>query len=191
MKYMTSVELSCQASPAKSSVELAPQLRSSVTRPSPARDAGARAEEDLAKAAGVATSTVADFERGQRNPISANAQAMRAALERANIRFLPNGTVTGPSIPFGGASGGSGAAIRWVDVQDLAQWADRIDGAHSLPRLVAHLVRATLATAVQLRFSRARRTEFPTGRKGARRRHCSQRYSPADGTRRWRPIKLG
>src|SRR5689334_4317572 len=83
-------------------------------------------QEDLAKAAGVATSTVADFERGQRNPIPANAHAIRAALEKANIQFLANGTLTGPSIPFGG--GGSGAAIRWVDVQDLAQWADRIDG---------------------------------------------------------------
>jgi transcriptional regulator with XRE-family HTH domain len=109
-------------------------------------------QQDLAEAAGVATSTVADFERGQRTPIPANAQAMRAALEKASVRFLPNGAVTGPAIPFVATRKGTGAPIRWVDVQDLAQWADRIDGAHSLPTLVAHLVRATLETAVQLRF---------------------------------------
>jgi transcriptional regulator with XRE-family HTH domain len=52
-------------------------------------------QQDLAEIAGVATSTVADFERGQRTPIASNAQAMRSSLESAGIRFLPNGVEKG------------------------------------------------------------------------------------------------
>ncbi|WP_390895435.1 helix-turn-helix domain-containing protein [Bradyrhizobium diazoefficiens] len=36
-------------------------------------------QQDLAKSAGVATSTIADFERGQRTPVANNAQAIRDA----------------------------------------------------------------------------------------------------------------
>ena len=57
-------------------------------------------QQDLAKAAGVATSTVADFERGQRTPVANNAQAIRGALESAGIRFLPTGAVIGPAVPI-------------------------------------------------------------------------------------------
>jgi transcriptional regulator with XRE-family HTH domain len=46
-------------------------------------------QQDLVKAAGVATSTVADFERGQRTPVTNKARAIRGALEDAGIRFLP------------------------------------------------------------------------------------------------------
>ncbi|MER8640197.1 HNH endonuclease [Mesorhizobium sp. M1365] len=46
---------------------------------------------DLAKAAGVAVSTIADFEKGQRVPIVNNLSAMRGALEAAGVRFSPGG----------------------------------------------------------------------------------------------------
>ena len=109
-------------------------------------------QQDLAKHAGLATSTVADFERGQRTPIADNAQAMRSALEAAGIRFLPTGAVIGPAIPLVAVSKHPGAPVRWVDAEDLANWANRNDGAVDLPTLVANLVRATHGPAVQLRF---------------------------------------
>src|ERR1700722_19717862 len=85
-------------------------------------------QKDLAKAASVATSTVADFERGQRTPVANNAQAIRGALEAAGIRFLPTGAVIGPPIPRITQSGRPGAPIRWVTAEDLADWANRTDG---------------------------------------------------------------
>lgn len=109
-------------------------------------------QQDLAKAAKVATSTVADFERGQRTPIANNAQAIRAALEGAGIRFLPTGAVIGPAVPIVNKSNRPGTPTRWVTAQDLSEWANRTDGAVSLPTLLAFLIRATHATAVRLRF---------------------------------------
>jgi transcriptional regulator with XRE-family HTH domain len=109
-------------------------------------------QQDLAKAAGVATSTVADFERGQRTPVANNAQAIRGALEKAQIRFLPTGAIIGPAVPAITGSDRPGAPIRWVSAEDLSKWADRTDGAVSLPTLLAHLIMATHGTAVQLRF---------------------------------------
>ena len=46
-------------------------------------------QQDLAREAHVAVSTVADFERGHRTPVANNADAMRGALESAGISFLP------------------------------------------------------------------------------------------------------
>ncbi len=109
-------------------------------------------QQDLAKAAGVATSTVADFERGQRTPVANNAQAIRGALEGAGIRFLPTGAVIGPAAPRVAPSERPGAPIRWVNAEDLSGWANRTDCAVSLPTLLAHLIRATHGTAVELRF---------------------------------------
>ncbi|KAA3451610.1 XRE family transcriptional regulator [Mesorhizobium sp. SARCC-RB16n] len=109
-------------------------------------------QQDLAKQAGVATSTVADFERGQRNPVANNAQAIRTALEGAGIRFLPTGAVIGPAVPNITTSERPGAPIRWVSAEDLSDWADRTDGAVSLPTLLASLIRATCGTTVHLRF---------------------------------------
>src|SRR5438132_4387693 len=76
-------------------------------------------QQDLAKAAKVATSTVADFERGQRTPVANNAQAIRAALEAAGIRFLPTGAIIGPAIPAIPRTNRPGAPIRWVSAQAL------------------------------------------------------------------------
>jgi transcriptional regulator with XRE-family HTH domain len=109
-------------------------------------------QQDLAKVANVATSTVADFERGQRTPVANNALAIRAALEGAGIRFLPTGAVIGPAVPIVTQSNRSGAPVRWVSAEDLSDWANRTDGAVSLPTLLALLIRATHGTAVRLRF---------------------------------------
>ena len=109
-------------------------------------------QRDLAKAAGVAISTVADFERGRRTPIAKNAQAIRGALESADIRFLPTGAVIGPAVLGITASDQTGAPVRWVSAEDLSVWADRNDGVASLPTLLARLIQATHDRGVQLHF---------------------------------------
>lgn len=109
-------------------------------------------QQDLAKAANVATSTVADFERGRRTPVANNAQAIRSALEGAGIRFLPTGAVIGPPVPNISLAERPGTPIRWINAGDLSNWADRTDGAFSLPTLLAHLIRATHGPGVRLRF---------------------------------------
>lgn len=45
-------------------------------------------QDELAKAAGVSLSTVRDFEKGRRVPISATLAAMRVALEARGIGFV-------------------------------------------------------------------------------------------------------
>jgi uncharacterized protein len=50
-------------------------------------------QQNLARRAGVARLTVADFERGMRKPMAANLAAIRAALETAGVRFLRGGAV--------------------------------------------------------------------------------------------------
>ncbi len=46
---------------------------------------------DLAKAAGVSVSTIAEFEKGSRTPIANNLAAIRSVLEAAGVRFTPAG----------------------------------------------------------------------------------------------------
>ena len=50
-------------------------------------------QQDLAREARVALSTVADFERAARQPITNNLAAMRNALERAGLLFERGGVV--------------------------------------------------------------------------------------------------
>jgi transcriptional regulator with XRE-family HTH domain len=109
-------------------------------------------QQDLAKAAGVGTSTIADFERGSRTPVTNNAQAIRTALEGAGISFLPTGAMIGPSVPPIAGADPTGNPVRWVSAQDLSDWADRIDGPVSLPTLVAKLVQAAPDPTIELRF---------------------------------------
>jgi len=131
---------------AAATVELTPkQVRA-------ARALLAWSQQDLAKAARVATSTIADFERGQRTPVANNIQAIRAALEGADIKFLPGGAVIGPAPPSVTSARQPGAPIRWVDAEDLATWANRNDGATSLPTLIAQLVRATHGPTAHIHF---------------------------------------
>lgn len=118
-------------------------------------------QQELAKAAGVATSTVADFERGQRTPVANNAQAIRGALEGAGIRFLPTGAIIGPPIPIITTSDRPGAPVRWVNAEDLSEWANRTDGAVSLPTVLAHLIQATHGAAANLRFPSDEGVRYP------------------------------
>jgi transcriptional regulator with XRE-family HTH domain len=52
-------------------------------------------QNDLAEKAGVAVSTVADFERGYRVPVANNALAIRRALEMAGVVFTEGGVSQG------------------------------------------------------------------------------------------------
>jgi transcriptional regulator with XRE-family HTH domain len=109
-------------------------------------------QQDLAKKANVATSTVADFERGHRTPVVNNAQAIREALEGAGIRFLPTGAIIGPPIPHIISADRPGAPVRWVDAEDLADWANRLDGVANMPTLLSHLIIANHGPPVEYRF---------------------------------------
>lgn len=97
-------------------------------------------QSTLASEAGVATSTVADFERGERVPVANNAQAIVAALENQGIRFTGGGAVTGRSMRPASAAPAGGGTFRWVDAEDLGQWAARRDGVGGMPELMSRLV---------------------------------------------------
>ena len=118
-------------------------------------------QQHLAKQAIVATSTVADFERGQRTPVANNAQAIRGALETAGVRFLPTGVVIGPPVPSIVGSERSGVPVRWVSAQDLVDWANRRDSVASLPTLLAKLIYSTCGPTVKLRFPSDESVQFP------------------------------
>ena len=65
---------------------------------SPEQSRAARAwldwsQEDLAKRANVALSTVRDFEKGRRTPIKNNLEAIRLSLELAGVGLLFRGEV--------------------------------------------------------------------------------------------------
>jgi transcriptional regulator with XRE-family HTH domain len=55
-------------------------------------------QPDLAKSAGTALSTIADFERGARAPHAKNLAAIRAALEAAGIVFIDSDDTMGPGV---------------------------------------------------------------------------------------------
>lgn len=48
-------------------------------------------QRDLAEAANIAISTVADFERGTRMPIPQNCLAIQTAIKKAGIEFIHQG----------------------------------------------------------------------------------------------------
>lgn len=160
----------------------------SATDLSPKQIRAARAllawsQQELAKKAGVAASTVADFERGHRTPVPNNAEAMRTALEGAGVRFLPGGAVIGPQIPPLADSNKSGVPIRWVNATDLAEWAQRRDGQATMPTLIAKLIRAAHGPSVDIRFPSDEAIQY-AGWDGLTRSEQASRYVP-DGVTGW------
>src|SRR5713101_1040074 len=124
---------------------------------SPAQVRAARAllawsQQDLSKHAHVGVSTVADFERGQRTPVPNNSQAIRIALEKAGITFLPGGAVHGPQSHFAKENRlkHGGIPVRWVDATDLAQWSERRDSQGTMPEVLTRLIRAATGMAATL-----------------------------------------
>src|SRR6267378_2090042 len=121
---------------------------------SPAQVRAARAllawsQQELAKQARVAASTVADFERGQRTPVPNNAEAIRTTLERAGVTFMPGGAIMGPQLQETRAAKNGGGPMRWVDPTDLVQWADRRDAQDTMPELLTRLIRAAAGLAAK------------------------------------------
>ena len=112
-------------------------------------------QQDLAKEAKVAPSTIADFERGQRAPMANNLHAMRKALELTGIHFLEGGAIKGILPKKTRAEEPRGIPIKWVDATDLEQWSDRRDAQNTLPELLRRLVRATAP--------KIKRMDFPSG----------------------------
>ncbi|WP_029007349.1 helix-turn-helix domain-containing protein [Azospirillum halopraeferens] len=109
-------------------------------------------QQDLASAAGVGVSTVADFERGQRTPMPNNAQAIREALEAKGLSFVDGGVTTAakPAAPL--AEPGPGMPVRWINATDLTQWGERRDAQNDLPELISRLIYASCGFAARLRF---------------------------------------
>ena len=63
---------------------------------SPAQCRGARgllgwSQSDLSQASKTATKTIADFERGARDPYLRTLEDVRGALEKAGVEFIENG----------------------------------------------------------------------------------------------------
>ena len=108
-------------------------------------------QQDLAKAANVGQSTVADFERGSRTPVPNNAEAIRSALEEAGVRFESGGAVMGPAIPLLGGKAGEGG-LRLINATDLDQWADRRDAQGDIPELLARLISASIGPSANVHF---------------------------------------
>lgn len=109
-------------------------------------------QADLARAAQLGPSTVADFERGERTPLANNMSAIRVALEGVGLQFRAGGAVVAPR-----RLGTKGVAarvepVRWIDSTDLGHWADRRDGQDTLPELISRLLLAGLGEGVNLRF---------------------------------------
>ncbi|CCD86689.1 conserved protein of unknown function [Bradyrhizobium sp. ORS 285] len=150
----------------------------------PAQARAARAllawsQQDLATKANIATSTVADFERGRRTPVPQNAEAMRGAFERAGISFPEGGVVRGPALPKLADLTKTGAPIRYVNGTDLAQWAERRDGQASMPTLIAKLVRAS--SDASLHFPSDEAIQF-AGWDGTTQATTGSEYVPAGST---------
>jgi transcriptional regulator with XRE-family HTH domain len=109
-------------------------------------------QQELASAAKVSPSTIADFERSARTPVPNNATAIREALESKGLRFTAGGVV-----PAGERGGGLGAkrpgtVMRWVTATDLVAWATRIDGKAKFPELISRLIYADTGPAARVSF---------------------------------------
>jgi transcriptional regulator with XRE-family HTH domain len=108
-------------------------------------------QQELAAKARVATSTIADFERGVRTPMANNAQAIRDVLEAEGLQFIAGGVVEKSRLPAAPATQ-PGGLMRWVNATDLSQWGERRDGQSGMPELLRRLIFATVGPAADVLF---------------------------------------
>ncbi|WP_413741885.1 helix-turn-helix domain-containing protein [Sodalis sp. RH15] len=108
-------------------------------------------QQDLAKRSHVATSTIADFERGVRTPVANNAQAIRDSFEAEGLQFFAGGVVEKAMLPQS-PSVHPGGLMRWVNATDLSQWAERRDAQSAMPELIRRLIFATVGPAADVHF---------------------------------------
>jgi DNA-binding XRE family transcriptional regulator len=117
-------------------------------------------QQELATEARVATSTVADFERGTRTPVANNAQAIRQALEAKGLEFIAGGVVEKAMLPPP-PNLRPGTLMRWVNATHLSQWGERRDGQAGMPELLSRLIYATLGPAASVRFPSDESVQYP------------------------------
>ena len=118
-------------------------------------------QRDLAEVATVATSTIADFERGHRTPVPNNAQAMRNALEAQGITFTAGGAVLASKFKPALLEPTPGVPLRWISATDLSQWGERRDGQAGLPELLMRLIYAVKGPRARLRFPSDESIAYP------------------------------
>lgn len=112
-------------------------------------------QQELARRSSVATSTVADFERGHRSPVPNNLEALKSAFEKEGIRFPKGGAVAGPAGTFVSRSRvpqDRVAPIRWITETDLDNWANSRFGQDMFPELIRRLILAEAGYHPELRF---------------------------------------
>ena len=118
-------------------------------------------QQELAGAARVATSTVADFERGARTPTENNALAIRKALENEGLQFVAAGVVSKAMMPSTPTAPRAGALVRWVNATHLSQWGESRNGQSGMPELLSRLVYATVGPTAQIRFPADESVQYP------------------------------
>ena len=121
----------------------------------------AMSQSELADAARVATSTLADFERGFRTPVANNIQAIREAIEARGLLFTAGGVVEKAMLPPAPAPPRPGALVRWIDATSLSQWGEQRDGQSGMPELLSRLIFATLGPAAAVRFPSDESVQYP------------------------------
>ncbi|MGD1824501.1 XRE family transcriptional regulator [Chromobacterium violaceum] len=117
-------------------------------------------QQELAAKANVATSTVADFERGARSPMANNAQAIREAFEAEGLQFIAGGVVEKAMLPQP-PSVRPGALMRWVNATHLSQWGEQRDGQSGMPELLSRLIYATAGPSATLHFPSDESIQYP------------------------------
>jgi transcriptional regulator with XRE-family HTH domain len=134
-----------------------PQNVLSILQLKMARTALGWSQLELAIASDLAVSTIADFERSERQPNATNVEKMRQALEEAGVTFLPEGVQLTRSVQKTSSvkeqsSKNAAVSTGWLTEQDLDDWASTHDCKASLPQLIRHLIVATCGPHVQVRF---------------------------------------
>ena len=100
-------------------------------------------QQELAQRAKLATSTIADFERGKRTPTGENIEAIVTAFVSSRISFVDGGVqIESPASPS--AAKANGGTPRLIEATDLDQWAERNDGKQYFPELIERLIQASV-----------------------------------------------